>query len=71
MSPITGLAHLAGQTLSSVLWEISARLPSVYMGNLSSVTEINNARPFEFQPGNQASPPSHMNTSKFLQRKEC
>ena len=66
------------------------------MGNFSSVTEVNKARPFKFHPGNragvficlhvhmpgyrdlgrrnrdlgiQASPPSHMNTSKFLQRK--
>ena len=96
MSPVTGLARLAGRSLSSV-----------HMGNFSlvrevrfqpsycsygkfqlAVTEMNKARPFKFPPGNQAgvfiwenlypgyrdlgiqaSLPSHMNTSKFLQRK--
>ena len=43
MSPVTGLARLAGRSL-----------PSVHMGNFSSVTEMNRARPFKFHLGNQA-----------------
>ena len=43
MSLVTGLARLAGRILSSV-----------HMGNFSSVTEMNKARPFKFHPGNRA-----------------
>ena len=83
MNLVTGLARLAGQTLSSV-----------HMGNFSPVTEMNKAWPFKFYPGNRAgvfilenfqpgyqdlgcknqdlgnraSLPSHTDTSKFLQR---
>ena len=39
MSPVTGLARLAARSL-----------PSVDMGNFSSVTEMNKARPFKFHP---------------------
>ena len=51
MSPVTGLARLAGRSL-----------PSVHTGNFSPVreldfslvTEMNKARPFKFHPGNRA-----------------
>ena len=43
VSPVTGLARLAGRSL-----------PSVHMGNFSSVTEMNKARPFKLYPGNRA-----------------
>ena len=43
MSPVTRLARLAGQILSSV-----------HMGNFSPVTEMNKAQPFKFHPGNRA-----------------
>ena len=43
MNPVTGLARLAGRSL-----------PSVHLGNFSSVTEVNKARPFKFHSGNRA-----------------
>ena len=46
MSPVTGLARLAGQILSSVHME--------YRAVISAVTEMNKARPFKFHPGNGA-----------------
>ena len=64
MSPVTGLARQAGRILSSV-----------HMGNLIPVTEMKNVQKASYGKnfqlgyrdlGNQASPPSHMNTSKFL-----
>ena len=41
MSTVTGLARLAGRIV-----------PSVHMGNFSSVTEMDKTRPFKFHPGN-------------------
>ena len=79
MSPVTGLARLAGRSLPSVHMGNFSPV-TVHMGNFSSVTEMNKARPFKFHPGNRdlfgrknrdlgirASRPSHMNTSKFSQ----
>ena len=43
MSPVTGLARLAVQSL-----------PSVHMGNFSLARELNKAQPFKFHPGNWA-----------------
>ena len=42
MSSVTGMARLVGRSL-----------PSVHVGNFSSVTEVNKARPFKFHPGNR------------------
>ena len=65
MSPVTGLARLAGRSLPSVhmgnfspVRELRFQRfqpgyqVTVHMGNFSSVTEMNKARPFKFHSGN-------------------
>ena len=42
MSSVTGMARLVGRSL-----------PSVHVGNVSLVTEMNKARPFKFHPGSR------------------
>ena len=95
MSPVTGLAWLEGQILSSVQMGNFSPV-TVHMGNFRSVTKTNKVPPFKIDPSNRAkvfiwenfqasyqdlscknqdlsnqtSLPSHMNTSKFLQRKQ-
>ena len=53
MSPVTGLARLAGRSLPSVHMGNFSPV-TVHMGNFCSVTEMNKARPFKFHPGNRA-----------------
>ena len=51
ISPITGMARLAGRILSSVHM---GNFSPGYRAEISAVTEMNKARTFKFHPGDRA-----------------